>query len=83
VAGTGTPFYTRLVPGGLAQVPGLAERLQAGCRIVDTACGSGVGLVRLAAHYPRCTVVGVDGNPTRSTGSATGWPPRGSPIGWS
>jgi hypothetical protein len=21
VAGTGTPFYTRLVPGGLAQVP--------------------------------------------------------------
>ena len=27
VAGTGTPFYTRLVPGGLATVPGLAERL--------------------------------------------------------
>jgi SAM-dependent methyltransferase len=62
VAGTGTPFYTRLVPGGLAQVPGLAERLQAGCRIVDTACGSGVGLVRLAAYYPGCTVVGVDGD---------------------
>lgn len=62
VAGTGTPFYTRLVPGGLAQVPGLAERLEAGCRVVDTACGSGVGLVRLAQHYPRCTLVGVDGD---------------------
>jgi SAM-dependent methyltransferase len=61
-AGTGTPFYIRLVPGGLAQVPGLAERLQAGCRIVDTACGAGVGVVRLAEHYPACTIVGVDGD---------------------
>jgi SAM-dependent methyltransferase len=62
VAGTGTPFYVRLVPGGLAQVPELAERLDAGCRIVDTACGSGIGLVRLVTSYPRCTVVGVDGD---------------------
>ncbi|SDF53181.1 Methyltransferase domain-containing protein [Blastococcus aurantiacus] len=62
VAGTGTPFYTRLVPGGLERVPGLAERLDAGCRIVDTACGAGVGAVRLATTYPRCTVTGVDGD---------------------
>lgn len=62
VAGTGTPFYTRLVPGGLAQVPGLTEQLEAGCRVVDTACGSGVGLVRLARQYPRCELVGVDGD---------------------
>jgi SAM-dependent methyltransferase len=62
VAGTGTPFYTRLVPGGLAQVPGLAERLAAGCRVVDTACGAGVGLVRLARTYPACEIVGVDGD---------------------
>jgi SAM-dependent methyltransferase len=62
VTGTGTPFYTRLIPGGLAQVPGLGEALDAGCRIVDTACGTGVGLVRLATHYPACTVVGVDGD---------------------
>ena len=62
VAGTGTPFYTRLVPGGLAQVPGLAERLDAGCAVVDTACGAGVGAVRLATTYPRCTVTGVDGD---------------------
>jgi len=62
VAGTGTPFYTRLVPGGLAQVPGLDARLQAGCLVVDTACGAGVGLIRLAMTYPRCQIVGVDGD---------------------
>lgn len=62
VAGTGTPFYTRLVPGGLAQVPGLAEALAAGGRVVDTACGAGEGVLRLATTYPRCTVVGVDGD---------------------
>ncbi|MET9019141.1 class I SAM-dependent methyltransferase [Actinopolymorpha sp. NPDC004070] len=62
VAGAGTPFYTRLIPAGLAHVPGLADRLAEGCRIVDTACGSGVGLVRLATTYPNCTIVGVDGD---------------------
>jgi SAM-dependent methyltransferase len=62
VSGTGTPFYTRLVPGGLAQVPGLAARLTDGVRVVDTACGTGAGLVRLAGHYPACTVIGVDGD---------------------
>ncbi len=62
VAGTGTPFYTRLVPGGLAQVPGLAEQLGAGCLVVDTACGAGVGVIRLATTYPTCQVVGVDGD---------------------
>ncbi|MDZ7727646.1 MAG: class I SAM-dependent methyltransferase [Dehalococcoidia bacterium] len=62
VSGTGGPFYTRLVPNGLAQVPGLQGRLEAGCRIVDTACGAGVGVARLAEHYPNCQVVGIDGD---------------------
>ncbi len=62
VSGTGAPFYTRLVPGGLTQVPGLEERLDAGCRVVDTACGVGVGLIRLARTYPNCAVVGIDGD---------------------
>jgi ubiquinone/menaquinone biosynthesis C-methylase UbiE len=62
VAGTGRPFYTRLVPDGLAQVPGLVDRLTRGGRIVDTACGAGLGLVRLAAHFPASAVVGVDGD---------------------
>ena len=30
--------------------------------IVDSACGAGVGLVRLAQHFPACRVVGVDGD---------------------
>ncbi|WP_158542978.1 class I SAM-dependent methyltransferase [Phytoactinopolyspora halophila] len=62
VATTGTPFYTRLVPDGLAHVPGLAEQLQTSGRIVDTACGSGIGLVRLAEAYPACEIIGVDGD---------------------
>lgn len=62
VAGTGTPFYTRLIPGGLAQVPGLEDRLRAGCRVVDTSCGAGAGVVRLAETYPACEIVGVDGD---------------------
>ncbi|MDP8977877.1 MAG: methyltransferase domain-containing protein [Actinomycetota bacterium] len=62
VAGSGAPFYTRLVPGGVEQVPGLAERLAAGGRIVDTACGTGRGLVRLAEHYPNCELAGIDGD---------------------
>jgi SAM-dependent methyltransferase len=62
VAGTGTPFYTRLVPGGLERVPGLADRLAAGCLVVDSACGSGIGVIRLATTYPNCRVVGVDGD---------------------
>ncbi len=62
VAGTGAPFYTRLVPGGLGQVPGLLDQLTSGGRIVDTACGAGSGLVRLAEHFPHCEIVGVDGD---------------------
>jgi len=62
VAGTGAPFYTRLVPGGLSQVPGLTQRLETGCRVIDTACGAGAGVVRLAEQYPNCQIVGVDGD---------------------
>ena len=62
VAGTGTPFYTRLIPGGLSGVPGLVERLRDGCRVLETACGSGRGLLRLGQTYPKCELTGVDGD---------------------
>jgi ubiquinone/menaquinone biosynthesis C-methylase UbiE len=62
VAATGLPYYTRLAPGGLDRVPELANRLRSGGRIVDTACGSGHGLIHLARAYPNCSIVGVDGD---------------------
>jgi SAM-dependent methyltransferase len=62
VSRTGRPFYSRLVPAGLSHVPGLAERLESGGRIIDTACGAGVGLEKLAATYPNAELVGVDGD---------------------
>lgn len=62
VGDTGRPFYTRLVPEGLRRVPGLDARLSEGCGILDTACGAGIGVVRLAETYPDATVVGTDGD---------------------
>lgn len=62
VSSTGRPSYTRLVPGGLSQVPGLTDRLDAGCHVVDTACGIGAGVLRLADQYRECHVSGVDGD---------------------
>jgi SAM-dependent methyltransferase len=59
---TGRPFYTRLVPMGLSRVPGLAEGLASGARVLEPACGVGIGLVRIAQTYPGVTVVGVDGD---------------------
>lgn len=62
VSATGRPFYNRLVPGGLAQVPGVVEQVNAGCRILELATGAGIGLVRMANQYPNATFVGVDGD---------------------
>jgi SAM-dependent methyltransferase len=62
VSATGLPFYVRLIPGGLGLVPGLADKLAGPARILDTACGSGAGLVRLAEAYPDTTIVGADGD---------------------
>ncbi len=62
VSGTGQSFYTRLIPSGLAQVPGLAERLSTSSRIVEHACGAGIGLLRLAQAYPQAQIIGVDGD---------------------
>ena len=59
---TARPFYTRLIPGGLSQVPGLSDRLAQGARVLDLACGVGVGLMRVAQAFPQCSVVGLDGD---------------------
>jgi SAM-dependent methyltransferase len=62
VRDSGTPFNVRLVPGGLSQIPGLLDRLGDGPHILELACGAGVGLVRLAEHFPAARLVGVDGD---------------------
>ncbi len=59
---TGRPFYTRLIGPGLGQVPGLQEALHRGGRVLDSACGSGGGIVQLAQTYPDATIIGVDGD---------------------
>lgn len=61
VSRTGRPAYTRLIPGGLSQVPSLQD-MRDDAHILDTACGAGAGLVLLAAHYPDASLVGVDGD---------------------
>jgi ubiquinone/menaquinone biosynthesis C-methylase UbiE len=60
VGKTGTPFNVRLIPGGLDQVPGLT--IGEGTEVCELACGLGVGLQRMAEHYPGARFVGVDGD---------------------
>lgn len=62
VSRTGGPFYTRLLPGGLERVPGLAEVLTAAPRVLELCCGVGRGLVRVADHVPGARLTGVDGD---------------------
>jgi SAM-dependent methyltransferase len=62
VSTMGQPFYTRLIPMGLSRVPDLAEGLAHDARLLELACGAGIGLVRMAQTYPGATVVGVDGD---------------------
>ena len=43
-------------------MPGMDDKLAEGARVVDLSCGAGYGLVRMAHHYPKCSLVGVDGD---------------------
>ncbi|NIQ40125.1 MAG: methyltransferase domain-containing protein [Proteobacteria bacterium] len=60
---TSRSFYTRLIPGGLSQVPGLSDQLAHGAHLLELACGTGVGLVRMAQTYTQSNLSGVDGDP--------------------
>ncbi len=62
VSNTGKPFYTRLIPTALSRVPSLDEILTNEAKVLELACGVGIGLVRMAQTYPEATVVGVDGD---------------------
>ena len=62
VGETGGAFNTRFIPGGIAQVPGATDRLSAGGKALELACGTGVGLVRLGTEYPSLDLLGLDGD---------------------
>lgn len=59
---TGGAFNTRFIPAGVSQVPGAEDRLAAGGKALELACGTGLGLVRLGGHYPNLDLVGLDGD---------------------
>jgi len=71
VGETGGAFNTRFIPDGLSHVPGAADRLAAGSKALELACGTGVGLVRLGTEFPNLDLVGLDGDAhsLRSAGS--------------
>ena len=55
------PVYrTALVSQWLAAVPGLADRLRSGARVLDVGCGLGTAIVMMAEAFPTSTFVGVD-----------------------
>jgi SAM-dependent methyltransferase len=56
----GPTYEHLLVPAIVPLAPGLAERLVAGIRVADVACGSGKAVVALARAYPASTFVGYD-----------------------
>ncbi len=49
-------FAKRILPS----IPGLKDKLTAGCRILDMGCGAGNLLARIAEAHPTVTCVGVD-----------------------
>jgi SAM-dependent methyltransferase len=53
-------FRTMLVPFALAQIPGLAARLEAGGVIADVGCGAGIAVIEMAKAFPHATVHGWD-----------------------
>ena len=56
-------YEHRFTSHWLTAVPGLAERLQGGGRILDVGCGTGRVAIAMAKAFPASTVVGLDPNP--------------------
>lgn len=54
--GIPTAYLFMVIPS----VPGLQDRLNAGLRILDIGCGSGILMEELAMAFPTCQFVGVD-----------------------
>ena len=44
----------------IPSIPGLKDRLDAGMRILDVGCGSGLLMIQLAKAFPNCEFIGVE-----------------------
>ena len=53
-------FRTQLVPVALPRLDGVVAKLEAGAKIADIGCGSGVALVEMAKAFPRSAFHGYD-----------------------
>jgi 2-polyprenyl-3-methyl-5-hydroxy-6-metoxy-1,4-benzoquinol methylase len=53
-------FRTQLVPNALPKLDGVVAKLQAGAKVADVGCGSGVALIEMAKAYPRSDFHGYD-----------------------
>ena len=53
-------FRTQLVPSALPRLDGVVGKLQAGAKVADVGCGSGVALIEMAKAFPRSTFHGYD-----------------------
>lgn len=58
--GINRPAFLRDLAGWIAAVPGLADRLRAGGRIVDVGCGEGWATIGAARAFPGARVIGID-----------------------
>jgi 2-polyprenyl-3-methyl-5-hydroxy-6-metoxy-1,4-benzoquinol methylase len=54
------PLYRHGLPGWIAALPDVHERLAAGGRALDVGCGAGLAAIELARRYPAAQVEGVD-----------------------
>jgi 2-polyprenyl-3-methyl-5-hydroxy-6-metoxy-1,4-benzoquinol methylase len=53
-------FRTQLVPSALPKLDGVVAKLQAGAKVADIGCGSGIALIEMARAYPRSQFHGYD-----------------------
>lgn len=57
---TASWFENLLLPVWIPAMPDVQAKLEAGCRVADVGCGTGLALVRMAQAFPRSTFVGYD-----------------------